>query len=256
MATVWHARCAARRPSGDGGVTSIDASSFLDSIVTTSSAAIGAPEQPPLADKIHCIDFSSPTTAMAKVEATLSATTHTSYLSLLRLADGWKIVAKLFTTRPADLHGSVDTTPHESAASELGAAVASYFAARRNADSQLMGALLHPSCQLFGARQDNGTLCEVERELFVGRSSSAHKPTPAGVGPAKYDRVSFIDKAGSDTALAKLHIGYHVKDLALDPSAPPGDRIFTDYLHLVRVAGGWRVVARVYSAIDAFKIGD
>ena len=42
-----------------------------------------------------------------------------------------------------------------------------------------------------------------------------------------------------------------MKDLALEPSAPPGDRVFTDFLHLIRVAGGWRIVAGVYSAVDA-----
>ena len=60
-----------------------------------------------------------------------------------------------------------------------------------------------------------------------------------------------IDKSGPDTALAKLHIGYHVTDLAIDPSAPPGPRMFTDYLQLIRVAGGWSIVARIYSAVDA-----
>ena len=58
-----------------------------------------------------------------------------------------------------------------------------------------------------------------------------------------------------DTALAKLHIGYFVQDLALDPSAPPGDRMFTDYLHMIRVAGGWRIVARIYTASDAAPSG-
>ena len=115
-----------------------------------------------------------------------------------------------------------------------------------------MGALLHPTCQLLGAGRVDSTLCEVERELFVSRSSSHHSATAAGIGPSKWDRLVSIDKSGPDTALAKLHIGYHVKDLALDPTAPPGDRLFTDYLHLIRVAGGWRIVARIYTATDAF----
>lgn len=252
MAEVWHERCVARQPSGDGGVQCTDARAFMESISSSSETDRGAPELPLLADRVVAVDFASPETAMAKVEITVNASTYTNYLALLRLASGWKIVAKLFAGRPATASACVDTTPHESAAAELGSTVSSYFAARRNADAQLMGALLHPSCQLFGARRDNGSLCEVERELFVGRSGSAHQQTPAGVGPSKWDRLVSLDKSGPDTALAKLHIGYYVKDLAIDPSAPPGDRIFTDYLHLIRVAGGWRIVARIYSAIDAF----
>ena len=89
----------------------------------------------------------------------------------------------------------------------------------------------------------------------LGRTGGAHKPTAAGVGPAKWDRLVSVDKSGPDTALAKLNIGYFVQDLALDPSAPPGDRMFTDYLHMIRVAGGWRIVARIYTAADATSPG-
>ena len=251
MGQVWHERSHLRRPSGDGGVVSIDAPTFFGIVSSPSKAVAGAPALPWLADRVVAVDFASPETAMAKVEIVLNATAYTDYLALLRLRDGWKIVAKCFASRPCSIPGSIDTTPHETCVNEVGAAVAKYFSARRNADSTLMGALLHPSCQLLGARRDNGELCEVDRELFVGRTGGAHKPTPAGVGASKWDRIVSIDKSGPDTALAKLHIGYHVTDLAIDPSAPPGPRMFTDYLQLIRVAGGWSIVARIYSAVDA-----
>lgn len=252
MKNVWHERASLRRASGDGGVTCIDAASFLDIVATQTGDSAAAPW---LADRVVGIDFASPETAMAKVEITLGTKTYTDHLALLRLSDGWKIVAKLFASRPAASPGSVDTTPHDSSAAEVGAAVASYFSARRNADAGMMGSLLHPTCQLLGARRDNGALCEVEREFFVGRTGGVHKPTAAGVGASKWDRLVSVDKSGPDTALAKLNIGYFVQDLALDPSAPPGDRMFTDYLHLIRVAGGWRIVARIYTAADAVPPG-
>jgi len=254
MKEVWHKRASLRRASGDGGVTRIDAASFLDIVAQAkdSPASLqGRQELKWLADRVVGIDFASPETAAAKVEVTLGTKTYTDHLALLRLSDGWKIVAKLFASRPAASPGSVDTTPHDSSAAEIGAAVANYFSARRNADASMMGSLLHPTCQLLGARRDTGALCEVERDFFVGRTGGVHKPTAAGVGASKWDRLVSIDKSGPDTALAKLHIGYFVQDLALDPSALPGDRMFTDYLHMIRVAGGWRIVARIYTASDA-----
>ena len=178
MAEVWHERCTARRPSGDGGVTCIDAPTFLQIVGTTSCQEDGASQTDWQADRVVNIDFAGPVTAKAKVEVTLNPSTYTDHLALLRLADGWKIVAKLFTNR-VDQPCERGHHAAETVVAEVGAAVASYFAARRNADSRLMGAILHPSCQLFGARRDNGALCEVERELFVGRSSGAHAPTPA-----------------------------------------------------------------------------
>lgn len=252
MKEVWHERACLRRPSGDGGVACIDTSSFLNIVASKDAAAADAPPSLPwLSDRVVSIDFASPETAMAKVEITLGDKTYTDYLALLRLAAGWKIVAKLFASRPGASPGCVDTTPHEASAAEVGTAVANYFSARRNADATLMGSLLHPSCQLLGVRRDNGALCEVERDFFVGRTGGVHKPTAAGVGAARWDRLVSVDKSGPDTALAKLHIGYYVQDLALDPTAPPGPRMFTDYLHLIRVAGGWRIVARIYTAVDA-----
>ena len=92
----------------------------------------------------------------------------------------------------------------------MGTAVANYFSARRNADATLMGSPLHPSCQLLGVRRDNGALCEVERDFFVGRTGGVHKPTAAWVG-RKVGSAGGVDKSGPDTALAKLHIGYYVK---------------------------------------------
>ena len=39
---MWHERCTARRPSGDGGVTCIDAPTFLQIVGTTSPQEEGA----------------------------------------------------------------------------------------------------------------------------------------------------------------------------------------------------------------------
>ena len=48
------------------------------------------------ADRIVSIDFSGPTTAIAKVECQLPPRYFTDYLVAMKLKDGWKIVSKSY----------------------------------------------------------------------------------------------------------------------------------------------------------------
>jgi hypothetical protein len=52
----------------------------------------------PRRDWVMQIDCSSPTTAFAKVQCQLPPRYFTDYLTLVKLADGWKIVSKTFHT--------------------------------------------------------------------------------------------------------------------------------------------------------------
>jgi hypothetical protein len=49
-------------------------------------------------DRIVSIDFSGPGTAFAKVECQIPPRYFTDYLTLVKLADGWRIVSKTFHT--------------------------------------------------------------------------------------------------------------------------------------------------------------
>jgi hypothetical protein len=49
-------------------------------------------------DFIVQIDRSSPTTAFAKVQCQIPPRYFTDYLTLVKLADGWRIVSKTFHT--------------------------------------------------------------------------------------------------------------------------------------------------------------
>jgi len=49
-------------------------------------------------DRIVSIDFAGPESAMVKVECSVHPRYFTDYLSLLKLKDGWRIVAKSFRT--------------------------------------------------------------------------------------------------------------------------------------------------------------
>lgn len=52
----------------------------------------------PRRDWVVQIDRSSPTTAFAKVQCQIPPRYFTDYLTLVRLADGWRIVSKTFHT--------------------------------------------------------------------------------------------------------------------------------------------------------------
>ena len=49
-------------------------------------------------DRVVQIDRSSPTTAFAKVQCQIPPRYFTDYLTLVKLADGWRIVSKTFHT--------------------------------------------------------------------------------------------------------------------------------------------------------------
>ena len=52
----------------------------------------------PRHDRIVTIDQSGPVTAFAKVECALPPRFFVDYLTLIKTADGWRIVAKAFKT--------------------------------------------------------------------------------------------------------------------------------------------------------------
>lgn len=238
MKRVWHPQCHLKRPSGDGGVVDIDAPSFMRIVSGDDNALSGQVSDAHLSDTVQSIQFTAPRMAMAKVLITLGDKTYTDFLAMLHLNDGWNIVAKLFTSRCASLPYGVDTTPIESAHAEVGRAASEYVQARRAADRGKMREVLHPSFQMFTER--NGDLLCIPRDMYIDDLATfAAGEADAACGPRRFDRVVSIDKSGPETAVVKMHVGGR---------GPAGDdRLLTDYLMLVRVAGGWRIVTRVYT---------
>lgn len=151
MRRVWHQDCHLKRPSGDGEVVDIDADTFM-SIVAGKDIVPGAEvgkvsDTQHLGDTVQSIQFTSQSMAMAKVLITLGDNTYTDFLALLKLNDGWRIVAKLFTSRNAGLPYAFDTTPLASAHGELGRVASAYVDARREANGNAISALFHPCAE-------------------------------------------------------------------------------------------------------------
>lgn len=85
----------------------------------------------------------------------------------------------------------------------------------------------------------DGCLLRISRQHFVRDISMFAYGETDAIGPRRFDRIVSIDKSGPDTAVIKLHLG----GSAIDRE----DRLLTDYLMLIRVGGGWRIVTRVYT---------
>jgi len=89
--------------------------------------------------------------------------------------------------------------------------------------------VFHPSAHLYST--DGESLTDLPRtdyfEVIRGRAS------PREQGLSRHDGIVSIHKAGPDTALAIVNC-----------AIPP--RYFTDYLTLLRTAGGWQIVSKTF----------
>lgn len=246
MQQVWHPSSHLKRIDVDGGLVDIDSSRFLQIVGEATGERVA---QLHLEDRVLGIDFAGPDTVLAKVEISLGATIYTHFLSLLRLREGWRVVAKLFTSRAAATTSFIDSTPPANSHGEIGVVLSEFIAACRNSDAKRLQALLHPACSTYAVRRD-GTLREVGADAFVERTGAVYAALPPGEGAARYAKVVSIDKSGPNTAAAKVQTGYSLAagQLAVDPSAGAGDYLFTNHLLLARLGGGWCVVSRTYSA--------
>ena len=242
MWKVWHPLAHLRRPSGDGAVVDIDADKFMTLVATPSRNNDNLERPQFLNDAVHTIDFATPSMAMVKLQVCLGNTLYTDLLAMLKLDDGWKIVSKLFAPRDASLPLAVDTTPIESSHAELGRFAAAYVDARRAADPRAMAALLHPGCSALTVR--DGEAIEMPRDDFLSDLPiyAVGEAEESSLYARRFDRVVSIDKSGPDTACVKLHIGGN--------TMAGEDRLLIDYLMLIRVGGGWRLVSRVFGVAD------
>lgn len=96
-------------------------------------------------------------------------------------------------------------------------------------DTGKLAQAFHEVSHLYSAR--DGGVADVPREKWFefvkGRQSAKSK------GLARTDRIVSIDLSGPETAFVKVECSIH-------------PRYFTDYLTLLKLNGGWKVVSKTY----------
>lgn len=118
---------------------------------------------------------------------------------------------------------------HDDTIAEITALLQDYFDGLYDGDLDKFARVFHPNSHLYAT--DGAALSDLPRaeyfELIRGRTS------PRDQALARYDRILSIHKAGPDTALATVNC-----------AIPP--RYFTDYLTLLRSAGGWQIISKTF----------
>ena len=113
--------------------------------------------------------------------------------------------------------------------SSVEAVIQLYFDGLYESDIAKLGAAFHPTADLRW--QDKGELHVLTYQDWLDRV--AKRPSAKAQGHPRHDFVVTIDRSDENTAFVKVKC-------ALLP------RFFTDYLVLLKLADGWRIVSKAY----------
>jgi hypothetical protein len=119
---------------------------------------------------------------------------------------------------------------------ELAQTAQRYFDMIYNGDMSLFDTVFHSDARLFTI--ENGE--PVFRSLDDYRTILSQRTSPAALGAPREDELIAIDVASPTQALIKLK-------LRIDQAA------FLDYLTLLRVNDGWRIVSKTYHKMDVMQ---
>lgn len=108
--------------------------------------------------------------------------------------------------------------------------VSTYLDGLYEGDADKLGQAFHDCAHLF-APGENGTLVDLPRAKWFDMVRG--RPSPRSRDLSRHDFVVTVDRSGPATAFVKVQC-----------AAPP--RFFTDYLTLVKLAEGWRIVSKTY----------
>jgi hypothetical protein len=95
LATAFHPSADLRTAAADGSLHIMNRDQWLEGVKSRPSAASRKLAR---RDWIVTIDRAGPTTAFAKVHCQIPPRYFTDYLTLSKLADGWKVVTKTYHT--------------------------------------------------------------------------------------------------------------------------------------------------------------
>ena len=174
--SIWHPEIASLKGVGpDGQLTRTDPPEYFANIA---SGATASDESEILAaDKIISLEFTSPRTVLAKVEiaernAGGDAVVYTDFISLVKIADSWTVVSKLWAARPLSAASFTEPAPLDQSHAEIASALLAYFNGQLSAagSSATLKTVFHSGALLRGptgpAELANGEL----RVLDAGAS--------------------------------------------------------------------------------------
>jgi Putative lumazine-binding len=121
------------------------------------------------------------------------------------------------------------TQPTLSALTRLEQTIQTYFDGLYEGDVDKLARAFHPTACLYAEK--DGAHVAVTQEQWHAAVKSRVNPAQAGL--ERGDRIVTIDFAGPKVAFVKVNC-----------QIPP--RYFTDYLTLLDLAEGWRIVSKTY----------
>jgi hypothetical protein len=114
------------------------------------------------------------------------------------------------------------------------AVLQTYFDGLYHSDTGRLGQVFHPRAHYVtataGATDGPGPLQLTMEEYFP---IVAARPSPAGRGETRHDRIVSLEFAGPVTAFARVECAI-------------GPKFFTDFLTLIFVGGRWQIIAKVF----------
>jgi hypothetical protein len=95
LAAAFHEESHLYAAGADGKLADTPRAKWLDMVAGRASPKSQSLKR---TDRIVSIDFAGPETAFVKLECSIHPRYFTDYLTLLKFADGWRIVSKTFRT--------------------------------------------------------------------------------------------------------------------------------------------------------------
>jgi hypothetical protein len=116
---------------------------------------------------------------------------------------------------------------------EIQSALQTYFDVMYECDMLKFDRIFHPACSLFTAGNEGLVVRPYAkyREEMIGRTP------PKSLGQSRTDEAILkIDMLSESITLAQVRVRIH-------------DKLFVDNLNLIKVAGSWMVVAKIYHQV-------
>jgi hypothetical protein len=107
--------------------------------------------------------------------------------------------------------------------------VRTYLDGLYEGDTGKLGQAFHEVSHLYGLR--DGGVDDMPRGKWLDLVNSRPSPKTRGLG--RTDRIVSVDFSGPETAFVKVECSIH-------------PRYFTDYLTLLKLKDGWRIVSKTY----------